>query len=145
MDTGNTTGEIVAGIEESGIGIGYLRGQSQHFMRDAFCRIAHGFGFLQQLHGFLRPYRPVAQQPADDPFFHNLPVDLEAVLRQQIHNNIVVITGIESDFITPLGHAHRPHDIQRLVTVERRDFYRHHAGYVCYSAPEVVAEQPAAD
>ena len=75
---------------------------------------------LQQFDRLSRPDRPVAQQPADDPALDRAARPREAVRRQQVQHDVVVVAGVERDVVAArLGHG--ADDVERLVAVERRD------------------------
>src|SRR5437016_1542275 len=100
MDSGDATSKAIRGIEEGGIAIGDLHTQPQQLRR--------GFSIAAtpvQLDGLSCPYRPMAQQSADDAA---LPA-LEPEGREQIGDNVVVVARVERDVVATARH-HSAHN-----------------------------------
>ncbi len=92
MDARNTSLKIVRGIEDGRIRIRDLLGEGQQFA-------GNGIGVLlgegEVRNGSLGPHRPMAQQAAGD----SKRLSAEVKLREQIVQNVVIVSGIESDFL----------------------------------------------
>src|SRR5687768_13173925 len=114
----DAAGELVGGVEERGVAVGDLDAAHEHVARD-LALIAVMLTLDEQPRRLLRPNRPVAQQPANDPAFDRLVAGRDAVRREQVHHDVVVVARVQRDVIAPrLGDG--ADDVERLIAVERR-------------------------
>src|SRR4029077_1528471 len=141
MQSGDAPREVVTCIKKCRIGIGHRYTLSEHRLR--YRPIRQPAAFPQKVNRTLRPNRPVAQQAPDDAEFSLLAVDLEAVGRDQIHHDIVIVTSVQRDLSARFGNG--PDNIQSVVTIERRNLYRYHIFDLHKLAPELVGKHAAAD
>ncbi|MNJ55790.1 hypothetical protein D3C77_513080 [compost metagenome] len=82
----------------------------------------------------------MTQQTADNALLDLHAINLKPVSRQQISNNIIVISRIQSDFLTTARFTNRSDDIQRLITVERSHLDRFYPGNFSKLAPKLIAQ-----
>ena len=92
-----------------------------------------------KLHRLLCPDGPMSEQAAHDSALHEVPADLKAKRCQQIHDNVVVVSGVEGDLL-PARLSHRPDDIQSLIAIERRNFNGDDVLNFGKSPPEYVVQ-----
>ena len=69
----------------------------------------------------------------------------DAKLGEQIDDDTVVISGVERDLVLSPGFSQRPHDVERVVAVEGRDFRCYDLGNLKERAPELVVQDDTAD
>ena len=80
---------------------------------------------IQQLDRPLRPYAPMSEQPSAYPDHDLLAAATDGEGRHEIKHDMIVITSIEGN---PAFRPRRDkplYDVERLVSVEGRDLYRH--------------------
>jgi len=87
-----------------------------------------------------RPDRPVSQQSTHDLPFDNPPLHREAVGREEIHHDVVVVSGVERD-IAAAGFRHGPHHLQSLIAIEGCDLDRDDVLDLCELPPEAVGKR----
>ena len=73
-----------------------------------------------------------------------MPRDPEAVGCDEVHHDIVIVSGIEGD-VLPSRLGHRAQHIQGVVAVEGRELDGDHLGKLHEAAPEPIGQLPAAD
>jgi hypothetical protein len=92
MDARNTSLKIVRGIKDGAIRIRDLLSQRQQFT-------GNGIGVLlgegEMRNGSLGPHRPMPQQAAGD----SQRFSAEVKLREQVVQNVVIVSGVESDLL----------------------------------------------
>jgi hypothetical protein len=103
--------------------------------------VCNGVAFLQEIDGAASPYRPVAQKAAYNAVFPRPSVDLENIESEKIHGDIVIIAGVQRD-VSP-GFGDGTYDIQRLVTVEWRNFDGDNIFNLSELAPESIRKYAA--
>jgi len=99
--------------------------------------------FFEKFHGFARPDRPVAKEAADDAAFDFLAIGIEGVRSEEVHDDVVVVAGVERDVTARFGY--RADDVERLIAIERSDFNGDDIFDFDKFFPEVVRENAAAD
>ncbi len=142
MQPGDAAREAVGRVEERGVRVRNLDAARHEFgghSTPAGRRVA----LFQQFDRFARPNRPVAEQPADDTALRRSAVHLEAVGRNQIQNDVVVVPRVEGDVVAP-GLRDRADHVERLVAIERRDLDGCDVLQLCEPPPERVRQRPAA-
>src|SRR5205823_5550337 len=92
----------------------------------------------------LGPDRPVAQQAADDAALHELGAFLEAVGRDQVHDDVVVVAGVQSDVVASCLDDCAD-DVDRLVAVEGSDLDGYDVFDLGELSPEREGEHTSAD
>ena len=73
--------------------------------------------FREMRHGIAGPHRPMAQQAARKTKL----LAAEIIGGKQIEQNIVVVAGVQRDFMGAPGFGEGADDIESLVAVERRN------------------------
>src|SRR6516162_10917883 len=117
METGDASCEVVGHIEKSAVAIGDF--DASLLERSPLAPVRGGaVAFRKQLYGAARPDRPMTQKPADHPALHGLFFHLKDVRRQQVHNNVVIVAGIESDIVAA-RFGYGTDNVEGLVAVER--------------------------
>ena len=99
MNARDAARKLMRGIEEGRIGIGNLDVARQPFLRERLL-FARLLDFLQQLHRFPGPDRPVTEQTANDRLGDRRSVHLESIGRQQIVDDVIVIPRIERNIVS---------------------------------------------
>ena len=136
MDSGNASVEVVHGVEDGGVGVGDLGGESERF-RGGDIVLCNG----KVLDCGCGPDGPVAEQAADNADV--LATEIEP--GQQVKEDVVVIAGVESNFLGAPGLREGPDHVECVVTIERSDL---DGGYVFdleELAPEFVRKDAASD
>ena len=93
----------------------------------------------KMIHSFAGPDCPMAQQSAND----SSAFAAETVLGQEIHQNAVIVAGVQRDVASGFGYG--SHNIDGLIAIERRHLDRDHILDVYELAPECVRENAPAD
>src|SRR5262245_3287106 len=142
MNSRNASGELICSIEEGGVAVGDLFRQRQYFCWHTVAA-PHLLAFLKQLNCLPCPASPMAKQSTNhaDANFSLCGVNL--VMSQQIKDNVVIITGVESDIACASCLGQRAYDIQSLIAIEGRDFDRDNIGNRDKALPEIEGEQAA--
>src|SRR5919197_4724672 len=136
LNTGDTSGEAIPGIEECRICIGDLRPALQQRRGHVF-RADRRMTICPQPDSGLRPHRPVAEQATDDPTLATCAVRAESEARHEIAHDCIIIAGVERDVFTTGVHD-RADDIERLIPVEWRDLDRDDGWYFSKPTPDAI-------
>src|SRR5579871_363785 len=94
MNAGQAARELMRGVEQGGVAIRYLSGQGEQPARNRAADrrlLTH----LLQLHGFLRPASPVAQQTAYDMHGLDSVSRWNVVFAYQIEHNGIIVSGVD--------------------------------------------------
>src|SRR4051812_45842764 len=83
------------------------------------------------------------EQATDNAFFDRSAADRKSVGRQEIEDDIIIVTGIERNVIAA-RFSHGPHDIQRLITIEWRNLDRHNLVNLGKSTPKTERQNAPA-
>ena len=138
VDARQAAAKSVCRVENRGVGVR----QSGVPLEPLGGEVASTAGLLdlgEEFHGALRPDAPLAQQPPGN----ESSAAAEAKRREQIHDDVVVVAGIEGDILAA-GRTDGANDVERLVAVERRDLDRHHLGNLGKRAPEPMRKDASA-
>jgi hypothetical protein len=138
MNARNTSLKIVRGIEDGGIRICDLLRQRQQFARN---RVGMTLGEGEVRNGSLRPHRPMPQQAAGD----SEGLSAEGKLREQVVQNVVIVSCVKSHFLGATGLRQGTNNIQRLIAVKRCDLNRDDVFNLDELAPEFVGQQTPSD
>src|SRR5205814_1008279 len=117
--------KAVARIEHGGISIGNLDVTTQELGRD-FTPSGQVMTFVQQLYGLTSPDGPVSEEATHESSLDLNTVSLEPKRSQEIHQDIIVVAGVESYVIAPTLDD-GPHHVQRLIAVEGSNLDGPHA------------------
>src|SRR4051812_17935275 len=66
----------------------------------------------------------MAEQTSHDPALHEFPILAEAIRGHEVEDDVVVVARIKSDVVAA-GFNHGPHDINGLISIERRHLDGH--------------------
>src|SRR6266851_9511462 len=138
VNSGNATAKIVGGIKERCVRICQLLRQRKQFGK---IRAGRSFYAIKVTHRCPGPHCPLAQQAAGKPN----PLAPEIKLAQQIKENMVIIAGVQGDLVGATRVRYRPHHIEGLIAVERRNLYGDNVLDFCQLAPKLVRQDASAN
>ena len=138
MNARNTSLKIVRGIEDGGIRICDLLGERQQFAGN---RVGVLLGEGEVRNGSLRPHRPMPQQAAGD----SERLSAEVKPREQVIQNVVIISRVESDFLGAARLRQSADHVERLIAVKGSDLDRDDVFNFNELPPEFVGQQTTAD
>src|SRR5258706_960825 len=79
------------------------------------------FAFGEQIDGVACPTRPMAEQAADDTQARLSAVGPQREFSQQIDDDVIIVAGVERDFIGAVRFSQRTDNIERLIAAEGGD------------------------
>ena len=120
VQAGDAAGEAVGRVEEGRVAVGDFNRAPQQFGGDRAAALNGAMTFAQEFHGLARPDRPVPQQPAHDAALDGAAAHVEAIRREQVEHDVVVVAGVERDVVAA-GLGDGADDVERLVAVEGGD------------------------
>src|ERR1700719_3687515 len=97
MQTGDAACKMMRCIKESRVAIGNLRALADETVRNAVSLASRLVTLLQQLRRTSRPDSPMTQEAAHDAVLFGSPGNSQNVRRDQIHHDVVIVAGIQSD------------------------------------------------
>src|SRR5258706_3453209 len=100
MNSRNAAGAIVGSVENRSVAVGHLPGERQERRGNGFASAA-AFAFGEQIDRFAAPASPVSEQAACDSQTHFTLGGWDRELSQQINDDVVVVAGVEGDFVGP--------------------------------------------
>ncbi len=100
MHAGDYALEVVGHVEHRGVHVGDFDVSAEQFGGHAVC-ICRGMTFCEHLHRTARPHRPMPEQAAHDAPLHFLALNLKAVRRDQVRDNVVIIARVQRDILAP--------------------------------------------
>ena len=109
--------KIVRGIKDGAICVRDLLSQCQQFAGNL---IGMSLGEGEVRNGRLRPHRPMSQQAAGN----SERLSAEVKLREQVVQNVVIVSGVESDFLGAARLRQGANNVERLIAIKRRDLNR---------------------
>src|SRR3982751_260916 len=139
----DASAERVRDVEDRAVRVSEGRGLGEP-SRVEYAGGALSLHALEQLHRRPRPASPLAEQTTVDPTHRRLAADRHGARGQQVDDDAVVIARVERDVVAP-GVRNGADNVDRLISVERRDLDRPHVRHLGELAPERVAEHAAAD
>ena len=142
VESGDAAGKFICGVKKGSVRIGDLPTFLNQFGRD-WRAGENRAAFFLELNGVLRPDRPVAEEAADDAAFNGPAVDVKFEWSEQVHDDVVVVAGIERDVAAGLRNG--AHDFKSLITIEGRDFDSGDVFDFRKFAPELIREDAAPD
>ena len=98
---------------------------------------------MELLHRSLRPDGPVAEEAADDAAFDGGAIHDEAIRREKVEEDVVVVAGVEGDVVAA-GFGDCANHIDGLVAAEGGDFDRGDILDFGEASPEGVGEGTSA-
>jgi hypothetical protein len=115
MDAWNASPEVICRIKDRRIGIRDLLREGEHRGGNL---VGMTLGKSELRNRRLRPHRPMSQQAAGNP--NGLSAKVES--GKQIVQHVVIVSRVESDFMGAPRLRQKANHVERLVTIERRDF-----------------------
>ncbi len=136
--------KAVGGVKKNRIAVSYFSRAREQFERVAASIVATMDTF-EQLHGAPRPYRPMPKQSAGKPNRDSAVRRRKTELGHEVADDVVVVPGIEDDFLMTATLGQRSRHIQGLIAVERCHFDRHHVLYLQEFPPKAIVQRPPAN
>src|SRR5690606_35153213 len=131
--------------EDGLVGQGKLRRQGEQLRGYRGVLAVDSLYLLEDVNGIAGPAGPLAKEPPCHAKADGAAGDVEAVAGEEVSDDIVVISGIEGDFVGPAGCSDGLKDVQRLVAIEGGDLYGMDVGDFDETAPEGLGQRHAAD
>ena len=144
MAAGDAAVKIVGDIEERAVAVGDAGIERQQIGRHAVLA-ARGLAHLELLDRARGPYRPVPEQAALEVGAGGDALVAQVERQREIEQDVIVIAGIERDAVERAGRRHAAQHVERPVAVERRDLDGDDVVDGSEAAPEIGAEDDAAD
>src|SRR2546430_13260016 len=136
--------KIVGDIEERAVAIGDAGIERQQVGRHGVLA-ARSLAHLELPDRARGPYRPVSEQAALEPGAGGDAVAAQVEGAAKVYQNVISIAGIERDAIERAGGCHSAQHVERPAAVERGDLDGDDVVNGSEAAPEIGAEDDAAD
>src|SRR5215472_17033393 len=143
VQTGGAAGKTIGGVEQCCVCVRDFDTPAKKLRWNSGFSFDHSVAFVEEFHCLASPDSPMTEKAADDAAFDEEAVRPENKGSEQIHYDVVVVTGIQGDVAAGFGDS--AYDIEGLVAVERRDFDGDDVFDLRELAPEFVGENAAAD
>ena len=144
MAAGDAAVKIVGDIEERAVAVGDAGVERQQVGRQGVLA-ARGLAHLELLDRARGPHRPVPEQAALEIRARGDALVAQVERQHQVEQDVIVIAGIERDAVERAGRRHAAQHVERPVAVERRDLDGDDVVDRSEAAPEIGAEDDAAD
>src|ERR1700704_2508476 len=144
VTAGDAAVKIVGDVEERAVAIGDP-GIERQEIRWHRVLVTRGAAPLELLDRVCGPYRPVAEQAAAEIGTRGDALVAQIERQREVEQDMVVIAGIERDAIERARGGYTAQDVERAVTIERRDLDGDDIVDSCKTPPEIRAENDAAD
>ncbi|MNU84835.1 hypothetical protein D3C71_745630 [compost metagenome] len=131
----------MGGIEQGRIGICNLCPPLKQLTWNRGSLFPQTHNFIEQLYGCPCPYRPVSKKTSCNSFLEASSLLLELVGCEQVGHNVIIVSGIQHNFIFSAGHADCPNHIQGLISVEGSHLDGFNAWNLRKLSPERITER----
>src|SRR5258706_4047876 len=141
VETGNAAGVPVRRVEKGGVRVGDFDRAAEQLRWNRLAADGNTTTFRVKLDRAIRPHRPVTEQAPDDGSLDRLCPNTEAIRRQKIDYDGVVVARVERDIFAARFSDGADH-IKGLVAVEGRDFNGDNVFDFREAAPERIRQDP---
>ena len=138
VNPGDASTKLIGRVEDCGIRVGDLLGQSELFAWDGL-----GIVFRQrEMRNRDRcPHGPMPKQSAHNSY----PLIVEIKCRKQVNQNVVVISGVQRDLLGAPRMGQCAYHIDGLVAIEWCNLNGNHVLDLKEATPELVRQYPTTD
>src|ERR1035437_2930848 len=120
VTAGDAAVKIIGDVEEGAVAVGNAGIERQEIGRDRRL-VARGAAHLELLDEARGPYRPVAEQAAAEIRPCGDAAIAQNERQREVEQDVIVVAGIERDAIEGISGGDAAQDVERAVSIERRD------------------------